>query len=70
MAKSIRHIEIVPNKDPLLGGPEVHIIRFLYGKSGKEVVLTTRELKELKHKLGIYLLTYNLEEPKQLSIWP
>ena len=69
MTRKYRHIEIVPNKDELLGGPEVHVVKFIAGEFEKSVVLTTNELKELKQKLGVYLITYNLEEPKQLTIW-
>lgn len=70
MGRSYRHIEISQSKDELLGGAEVHKIKFCAGEYSKEVVLTTRELLELKQKLGIYLYTYNIIEPKQLSIWP
>lgn len=69
MSRKTRHIEIVPNKDEIFGGPEVHIIKFLYGDYGKEITLSTRELKELKQKIGVYLYTYNLEEPKQLKLF-
>lgn len=68
--KSFRHIEICQNKDKLLGGPEVHKIKFYAGKQHKDIVLTTKELKELKQKLAVYLNTYNVVEPKQLSLWP
>lgn len=69
MNRQYRHIEISQNKDELLGGSEVHIIKFLAGENSKEVVLTTRELLELKQKLGIYLYTYNIIEPKQLELF-
>ena len=69
MSRKTRHIEIGPCKDELLGGPEVHVLKFMYGDYGKEVTLTTRELKELKQKIGVYLYTYNLEEPKQLKLF-
>lgn len=68
--RNFRYIEICQNTDDLLGGPEVHVIKFHAGKSCKEVVLTTRELKELKLKIGNYINTYNIGEPKQLSLWP
>lgn len=69
MSRKTRHIEIVPSKDEIFGGPEVHVIKFLYGDYGKEITLSTRELKELKQKIGVYLYTYNLEEPKQLKLF-
>ena len=69
MGRSYRHIEISQSKDELLGGPEVHKIKFCAGEFSKEVVLTTRELLELKQKLGIYLYTYNIIEPKQLELF-
>lgn len=60
MPKNYRYIEVMPSKDPILGGPEVHVIRFHAGTNTKDITLSSRELKELKQKLGVYLNTYNI----------
>lgn len=57
-----RYIDILPCREDLFKGPEVHDLRFsIDGKIWHVYTLTTKELRRLRRKIGVYLKTLESE---------
>lgn len=62
--KKARHIDILPCPDKLFEGPNTHDLRFsLDGHNWHVITLTTKELRRLRRKIGVYLKTLESEYP-------